>query len=301
MKIKFPPNGEFKLLQFTDIHYSDGNEVDKETVTLMKRILEMEQPDFIFVTGDTVFGKDNKEHLLLALEPIIESKIPFSYAFGNHDTEEGAGYEELADILKEIDTCYFYDDKEAGAGVGNHFIAVEDEKGNVPWLLVGMDSGNYVTLPKVEGYDYIKRSQIDWYIKNMETYASKSPKLAALVFMHVPLPEYDYVWEVGNCFGEKREEVCPQAVNSGLFTAMLEEGHTRGVFVGHDHINDYYGDLYGIVLGYGRASGYNTYGQDDFLRGARIFVLNQEDTSKFRTYVRLSDGTKLEKMEGGDL
>lgn len=70
--------------------------------------------------------------------------------------------------------------------------------------------------------------------------------------MHIALPEYNEVWDTRICYGDKREEVCAPKINSGFFTAMLETGHTKAVFVGHDHINDYIGDLYGILLGYGR-------------------------------------------------
>ncbi len=39
-----------------------------------------------------------------------------------------------------------------------------------------------------------------------------------------------------------------------------------GTFVGHDHVNDFVGDLYGIRLCYGRATGFNTYGRQGFTR-----------------------------------
>ncbi len=71
--------------------------------------------------------------------------------------------------------------------------------------------------------------------------------------MHIALPEHLDVWMHEMCYGVKREGIgCPR-VNSGFFSAMLEAGHTKGVFVGHDHVNDYWGRLYGIALGYGGA------------------------------------------------
>ena len=49
-----------------------------------------------------------------------------------------------------------------------------------------------------------------------------------------------------------------------------------GTFVGHDHVNDYQGDLHGIRLCYGRGSGFNTYGRAGFLHGARVIRLREE-------------------------
>lgn len=64
----------------------------------------------------------------------------------------------------------------------------------------------------------------------------------------------------------------------------------RGTFVGHDHINDYWGELHGIRLCYGRATGYNTYGKEGFPRGARIIQLT-EGEADFQTWLRLDDGS----------
>ncbi|WP_053983323.1 metallophosphoesterase family protein [Niameybacter massiliensis] len=293
-QLTFSQEGKFKLLQFTDIHFSDNNEVDKETVELMRKILKEEKPDFIMITGDTVYGEENVDHLPLALTPVIESNIPFSYTFGNHDTEEGQGYEALFEVLQGIPTCMMYHDANSKVGMGNHTLEVVGHDGGVKWVIAGIDSGNYNPLPHMEGYAYVQKPQIEWYQDMMRKYEAQNPDFASLVFMHIPLPEYHEVWAMETCYGMKREGICSPKINSGFFAAMQEVGHTKGVFVGHDHINDFYGEMYGITLGYGRATGYNTYGQEDFLRGARIFILDENNTESFETYVRLSDGTVID-------
>lgn len=293
-KLTFSSEGKFKLLQFTDIHFSDNNAVDQETVSLMRKILKEENPDFIMITGDTVYGEENVEYLPLALAPIIESNIPFSYTFGNHDIEEGQGYEALFEVLQGISNCMMYHDESSKVGVGNHTLEVVDDKGEVKWVIVGVDSGNYNPLPHMEGYAYVQKPQIEWYQDMMRKYETKNPNFSSLVFMHIPLPEYHELWAMETCYGMKREGICSPKINSGFFAAMKEVGHTKGVFVGHDHINDFYGQMYGITLGYGRATGYNTYGHEDFLRGARVFILDKDNTDTFRTYVRLSDGTVID-------
>ena len=107
-----------------------------------------------------------------------------------------------------------------------------------------------------------------------------------------PLPEYHTVWEQGNARGNKFEKVCCPAVNSGFFTAMVEMGDIMGTFVGHDHINDFEGELYGIRLCYGRSTGYNSYGKEGMELGACVIRLHAHER-EFETWIRLGDGTVL--------
>ena len=58
--------------------------------------------------------------------------------------------------------------------------------------------------------------------------------------------------------GRAAEDECPGALNTGMFAAMVETGSVMGVFVGHDHDNDYVVAEKGIALGYGRFSGDDT-------------------------------------------
>jgi hypothetical protein len=89
--------------------------------------------------------------------------------------------------------------------------------------------------------------------------------------------------------GERNEDECPGPFNSGLFSALLERDDVKGVFVGHDHNNDYVGNYFGIYLGYSANAGFGTYGlggaDNNRLRGARVFVLNEDDPEHFETHM----------------
>lgn len=65
------------------------------------------------------------------------------------------------------------------------------------------------------------------------------------------------------------------------FSAILDRGDVRGVFCGHDHVNTYVGNYYGVMLGYAGNTGFGTYGlsgaERNRLRGARVFNLTQQD------------------------
>ena len=58
-------------------------------------------------------------------------------------------------------------------------------------------------------------------------------------------------------------------MNDGLFSLMVRGGKMKGVFVGHDHINDYEGTLHGIRL---------SYGLEGYPHGARIIDLSPAGT-----------------------
>lgn len=291
----FDSNGMFKLMQLTDIHYTDGGAADKRTVALMRELIAAEAPDMIIVTGDTVCGPDVYRHLADALAPVTEAGVPFGWVFGNHDVEESGTRPGLFERVCELPGCLARHEADSVDGVGNCCVRLVNADGATEWLLFCLDSGDYVKLPGIEGYGYVTRAQIDWYVRCIRRQAQQLEQFAALAFMHIPLPEHDEVWHSDICYGVRREAVCCPPVNSGLFTAMLEAGHTRGVFVGHDHVNDYWGLHHGIALGYGRATGFNTYGAQDYLRGCRIFKFQQGNTDSFETYVRLEHGIVVDE------
>ena len=62
--------------------------------------------------------------------------------------------------------------------------------------------------------------------------------------------------------GIYREKVCFEHEDGRIFKFLKSLGDrvVRGVFVGHDHVNDYYAQYENIELVYGRKSGVNGYG-----------------------------------------
>lgn len=288
-RLGFGNDGTFHIMQLTDIHYTHDDGNDRRTVELLRNLIQWEKPDLIVVTGDAVYGDRNLELLSLALLPVTESNIPWTFLFGNHDVEFHSTREELLGEVQKLPGCLAFNDDPSISGQGNHMLEVRDRAGRLSWVIAGLDSGGYNDMEQVGGYAYVDAGQIRWYQAAMRKYERETKDFSALAFMHMALPEYHELWEMEPCHGEKNEGIgCPR-INSGLFTALLEEGHTRGLFVGHDHLNDFMGSLYGVVLGYGRASGYGGYGQDGYLRGARMFILEENEKKRFTTYLRLED------------
>lgn len=141
--------------------------------------------------------------------------------------------------------------------------------------------------------EWISRDKAGWFAAESEALEKRyGTKLPALAFFHIPLPEYEEVWNTRPCYGHRFAEVrCPQ-LNTGVFAAMVERGDVMGTFVGHDHSNDYWGELAGIRLCYGRTTGFNGSVQEGHSRGARIIRLH-EGRSGFDSWLRLEDGSAV--------
>jgi hypothetical protein len=177
------------------------------------------------------------------------------------------------------------------SGYGNYTIEVKGKDGKqTRSVLYFMDSHAYSTLKGIGGYGWMNFDQVEWYRSLSDRYAKANggAPMPSLAFFHIPLPEYTAV-DAGKGFpsvGAKLETVCCPAINTGLCAAMLEKGDMMGVFVGHDHVNDYIFNYYGVALAYGRWSGSrNTYG--DLKNGVRMVELTEGEKG-FDTWIRLN-------------
>lgn len=296
-RLQLQKDGTFKIVQFTDLHWQNGEKDDQATRRLMVRTLQAEKPDLVVLTGDIIFGskcKDPAESIRQAVLPIEEAGVPWAAVFGNHDDEGSLNRSELMEELRRRANCLAEPGPADIRGTGNYRVGVDAEDGSTAYALYFLDSGSYSQVPGIEGYDWIRKSQIDWYAAESRELARDNggQPVPSLLFFHIPIPEYDQMWQTAVCYGNRYEQpACPK-LNSGLFAAMLETGGALGTFCGHDHVNDYWGELAGIRLCYGRASGYQTYGRQRYSRGARVIVLKRGEAS-FDTWVRLADGSVL--------
>lgn len=303
--LQFRKDGSFTIAQFTDIHWHNGEERDQQSRMLMESVLEIEKPDLVVLTGDVLAGDgchDPAESWRQCVAPLESRGIPWSAVFGNHDDEGALSRHDLMQVQLSCAHCLSEPGPDDIAGVGNYVLRLfSAHDGELAAALYFLDSLSYATTD-IGGYGWITREQIAWYLGMSEllgaAYAmsrANDPgypdRLPALAFFHIPLPEFNEVWNTRTCYGVKYEDVCCPKINTGMFAAMHEAGDVLGVFVGHDHVNDFIGDLYGIRLAYGRASGYATYGREGMPRGARIIRLHEGERD-FQTWLRLEDGSR---------
>lgn len=289
--LRFNKNKTFKIVQITDTHFDHQAENCHKTIETIKKILDMENPDFVIVTGDVVSSKPAKDALLMLANPIVESGITWSATFGNHDVELDLSKDKMWRLFQSMPG--FIGSVGAVSGVGNNVLPIYTSVGNaIVSALYLFDSHAYTDNPALGHYDWIKFDQVAWYRAQSDRLAKENngKPLPSLAFFHIPLKEYSDMAESNKeLIGDNLEGVASAKINSGLFASMVEKQNIMGVFVGHDHDNNYIGLHRNIALGFGQVTGANAYG--DLERGCRVIEL-QEGNPSFKTWIRTPSGTK---------
>ena len=290
--LQFNKDGKFKIVQFTDVHYIYNDPRSDVSIERINQVLDMEKPDLVLFTGDVIYGKPAEEGMRTVLNLVSKRKIPFAVTFGNHDNEQGLSREELLKIIQSV-PFNLTQTTPGISGVTNFILQVKasDGKRNAT-VLYCIDSHSYSQIKGVNGYDYIKFDQIQWYRENSKKFTEENNgvPVSSYAFFHIALPEYNQAAssESAILYGIRKEKACAPQLNSGLFAAMKEMGDVRGVFVGHDHDDDYAVSWKGILLAYGRYTGGNTV-YNHLTNGARVIELD-ENANSFRTWIRLKEG-----------
>lgn len=296
--LRFHEDGSFKIVQFTDLHYIYGDKRSDVVLSCLDGVLDAEQPDLVLLTGDLIYGRPAKKGIRKILDRIASRHIPFGVVFGNHDDEQGLSRDELLDIISGYPENLTA--RHDGIhGVTNYVLPVfSADGGKVAAVVYCMDSNSYSCLAGIQGYDYIRFDQIDWYRQCSRAYAvqNQGRPVPALAFFHIPLPEYSQAVTDENAVmvGTRMEKVCAPELNSGMFAAMREMGDVKGVFVGHDHDNDYAVYWKNILLAYGRYSGGNTV-YNHLSNGARVIEWH-DNGNRFDTWIRLRNDSVIQKV-----
>ncbi|XP_043711695.1 probable inactive purple acid phosphatase 28 isoform X1 [Telopea speciosissima] len=277
---------------------------DLNTTQFLRRVIKAEKPDLIVFTGDNIFGPsaaDAAESLAKAVSPALESRIPWAAILGNHDQESTMSREELMSFISLMDYSVSQinpsmSDSADGVetstvaidGFGNYNLRVQGAFGsdlaNTSILnLLFLDSGDRATVNGVRTYGWIKESQLHWLRSFSEglkqgnewdrepLYGITLAPTPALAFFHIPIPEIRQLW-YKKIVGQYQEGVACSVVNSGVLPALVSMGDVKAVFIGHDHTNDFCGELDGIWFCYGGGFGYHAYGKAGWSRRARIIL-----------------------------
>ena len=305
-KIEFNADGKFKVLQVADLHFStgvgvcrdpapqesaEGCEADPRTIRFLNRVLDLERPDFVVMTGDQVFGDqapDPETALFKAVNPFIKRAIPFAITLGNHDDESILSREQMMSIASSLPFLFSAVGPEAVDGFGNYQVTINKngskKNGAVFYFL---DSHSRSKQPKSNpGYDWFKESQIDWI--QMQAMAkkdvAKGNQFLSMAFFHIPLPEFRNLDQPR--IGEHKEGITAPKYQTRMREALGVAG-VQVVSCGHDHANDFcLADTQSkdtesenlVWLCYGGGAGEGGYGgYGGYIRRLRVFELNSAD------------------------
>lgn len=304
-KLRFK-DGKFRIMQIADVQ--EDWPVNPDTIKLITAAVEKEMPDLVVFTGDQIQGysscykSDTYEKVRKVIEsfvsPIAERGIPFTFTFGNHDDDCVTGKLAQTGLYRSFDTCIMGESR-AKDDLGTHYINIADSKGEKDILALYMVDSNK---KEPDGaYSPVKKEQIEW----LENARKENGYIPALVFQHIPVPEFYKVLKkvpfytkgaleayksMKNTFwvllGEEGffgETPAVPVINNGEFDSLKAHGDILGLFVGHDHNNSFVRKLEGIDLGYTQGAGYNTYGPGE-KRGVRIFDFTEDNVRNYKTY-----------------
>lgn len=283
-------DGKFKMVQFTDLHWTPNSPKCAETTATIQAVLNAEKPELAILTGDVVTYDPALKGWKAVIKVFEDAKMPFSVLMGNHDAEY-LKKDVIYDLL--LTSPYYVGAKgpKEIMGCGNCAIPVYDSKGHnkVEAVLYCIDSNDYRSSNKYGEYDWIHFDQIEWYRNQSAQFTRNNggKPVPSLTFMHIPLIEYNDIAGKETTLGTAGEGVASAEINSGMFTSIIDMQDVMGVFAGHDHDNDYIGLNYGIALAFGRVTGADAYG--DLQRGGRIIEL-YEGKSRFDTWVCTPSG-----------
>jgi hypothetical protein len=292
IQLKFKDDGSFRIAQFTDLHFVDGSPGSATTEATIRYVLETEKPDVAILTGDQAIDVPSANVWPVLARIFEETQTPFAVVFGNHDAETIT--KDSALLLLEASSFFIGkrgpDDIH---GMGNYVLEIEGRTSGRPaTILYCLDSNDYTRNDAYGYYDWIHYDQIEWYRQQSRKYTQENNNqpLPALAFFHIPLQEYEKVATDKNRIGTKGENIAPSEINPGMFASFVEMKDVQGVFVGHDHNNDYIGITTGIALAFGRVGGTDAYGYLE--RGARMIELNEDRPRSFTTWIRVPSGVE---------
>lgn len=220
----FVTDGDFKVLQLTDIHIGGGflsTTQDKKAINAIAAMITAEKPDLVVLSGDmaatyphagTLNNRYSHEFICQIMERL---GVYWTVNFGNHDSEiyNSLSRSEVADIYEDesLKFCLFERGPEEIYGESNHVINVRNSKGLITKSIFVMDSNAYTDedpLGLQWIYDNIHEDQIKWYedtVKGLNEYNTNllnslpeedRPEnienyttVQSLLFIHIPLKE----------------------------------------------------------------------------------------------------------------
>ncbi len=289
----FDSRGEFKIVQFTDLHYQSQNPRSAAALQCIDAVVKAEKPNLVVFTGDNIYSRPADTAMTNIINCIERHNVPYVILFGNHDEEQGMSHARLYDIIRT--GRHNIQPNRGNAESPDYVLEIAGSKAPSPAaLLYCMDSHSYPRQKRLGTYAWLTFDQVQWYRERSRAYTESNGgnPLPALSFFHIPLPEFAYAASAEGAvlIGTRMEKSCPPNLNSGMFTAMRLGGDVMGIFCGHDHDNDYTTLYYDILLGYGRFSGGNTE-YNHLPQGARVIVLH-EGQRRFDTWIRTLKGER---------
>jgi len=203
-------DSDWKVLQFTDLHFTQAHDRNKISLDLMIDAIRREQPDFIVLTGDIITRPLGRARAVQLAEIFEKMNVYWCYCLGNHEGDSAPftlTREENIRIWSKYPHCLVENDvkkTEDGTevwGLGNTVVNLLGANYKVDQCMIFMDSGGKVRDADDEealriaeemgaddsDYDFLKSSQLKWYEEQVKANCVDGAK--SMLFIHIPLVE----------------------------------------------------------------------------------------------------------------
>ena len=272
---------KYNVLQLTDIHWNYNSSTSSSKRYLEKTLKEADRHiketqgadakiDLVEITGD-LFMLANTYHVETFIKffekEAVELGFKYTVIWGNHDRQGIYNPNWLADQFKKAAHSIYIEPNDNLYGRSNFVINLTEDGAKdsaVKWQVFNLDSGasfSETAVSPFRDYDYIRKDQTDWYLKEHEKAGEAVP---AIAYYHIPQDENEKAYnkrkELNNQFfklegfadngnEEYASNFIDEAKNHGL----------KGAFMGHAHNVDWTYEEDGVIVGLGVKTGTELY------------------------------------------
>lgn len=249
--------------------------------------------------------KRMKKALGYLLKPINDRKIPFAFLYGNHDDRNCISKEEQAEIYGSYDFCVPYNLTNDAVDCDTYNVPIYSSEGDKLAFNIWMFDSAGSDENGDNCFEYVKPEAIRWYEeKSRQLEKENGERVMSLMFQHIPVPQTKKLFvecdkddkcavkgpenkyhkldtTVANGFAFEYAETTSE--DFGQLDAIRRRGDVCGLVSGHDHLNCFTAELDGVNIIQTPGASFRSYG-NMVSRGVRVFELDENDTSSFKTY-----------------
>ncbi|MBR4450893.1 MAG: metallophosphoesterase, partial [Clostridia bacterium] len=218
-RLTFRADNHFKILMVSDFHMGKNptfaENLNYRVTEGLEALLSETEPDFVMLGGDQCIEAASipqaAELLSEVINPVLIRGLPWAAVFGNHDNEVGLPVREEEEAYLRIPGCMNVIHPDPSFGAGNFCLKLYSHDGDrLLYDIFALDSHREIT-DFIDLFDLGKDTslilpehfnegatgaaptfeQAMWYYNtSARIEADEGRKIPAVMFMHIPLPEF---------------------------------------------------------------------------------------------------------------
>ena len=267
----------FNILQLTDIHWNVNSSTYESKIYMDKLLAEADRHikekqgnsakiDLVELTGD-MFMLSNSFHVRSFINYFEKKAVEYGFVYtaiwGNHDRHGMYHPNWLAEQFAKAPNCLYKELNDDLYGRSN-FVINLTSSGSTKWQIANLDSGASFSESPVSpfrDYDYIRKDQTDWWLKE---HAKVGESVPGIAYYHIPQDENLKLYEARSSYKNKffKLEVFADNGNEKYasdFLDVAKEHNLKGAFMGHAHNVDWTVQWDDLIVGLGVKTGKELY------------------------------------------